>query len=1710
MDRSLGGPAPPPMPAKEEARPQPEGASCDPSPPTAAPPTETCRPPPPPPPPPQKTDPLDTRIVMGEETQSPAPHPEPRGGPAVPCPFPAPTKDPTSHSAAETPTAGKPSASSLDPDLFFTAPSTPVRLGGGCRGLVAPQGEDQTDGESEGLGSPPTSPSGSYMTAEGGSWGSSGTASTSPSCSPNLVAEAEGLVEVETMMALPGGLEEPPIFTSPSLEEEDGPFTPLEDEEDDDDDDAQTPEEEEEWEVSGVEELPGAGLIPAALLPFCGSLLFQAEAVEITPLPPGTAALPLSGEEEDDEEEEEEEEEGGSTSASFLRSLSETSITEGVDESFAFHDDTSASSDSAAYDGEEDERLYGTERHAAGTEAGATAGLPSAHTAAGGGIELHLHAGVAPAGSGPQEGSPRHQHGQGTTAGDLGAEQLEQEGSETPPAPSGAAGVEPDGETFLTSTSSSSELEEVSTLEADVPQEPAEMPGAEEELVLKDDSRAAAAGEGPSVELVVSSSVLQPPSLCSGEARDPQTDGLQGDNVAPANGEHQGGPGSDDGDLEPGTVRVENSKQAASDGHDEQGTVATSLVPAVLPNPPDELDTAATGQLPQVTPSLPNETDTVAINLVPPVTPSLLDEVDTAAPNMVPLLTPSLPDEPDPVATNPNLGTPSSPDTMATNLVTPSSPDTVATNLMPPVMPILPEEMNIVATNLMPSVTPSLLDEVDATAMNLAPLMTLDSLDTVATNLMPSETPSPPDSPATSLDALEPPSPLDKFDTVATSPDLMPSVAPSSPDTVATGPDLMPSVVPSSPDTVATSPDLMPSVVPSSPDTVATSPDLMPSVLPSSPDTVATSPDLMPSVLPSSPDTVATSPDLMPSVLPSSPDTVATNSDLIPLMTPSSPDTVATSPDLMPPVSPSPPDTVATGTNTMPPVSPSPPDTVATDPDLMPLLMPSPPDTVATNPVPLVASSPPDGPDIVTASLVPLVAPCPPDEPDTAATKPSLAPLVTSNPPDGTMAPSPLSQEVSVEEVVTGMTLATETLEPPAPACPTMVQETLAQPPGGIEEWDATTTSEESSPELLETSHSRTYSSFFTAPKDSPTAPPRPPSAAEEEEDEGDATTAPHRHLSASPPRSSSAAEEEEDEGDATTAPHRHLSASPPRPLSAAEEKEEDEGNAATTTAPHHPLSASPPRSSSAAEEEEDEGNAATTTTLHCHLSASPPRPSSVAEEEDEGNAATTAPHCCLPASPPTTPQSPQSIFTASEREVYVGVPPAPLELLQPPGAFLGGGGQQEDHREVTAMLRGSFGDLPAPRHLPKAPKPLQVPAEPPQSSQSERGVREEPSTQPSGDTQAKVLPPAPLEEKEVVEGASSSPPPALGAGEVVEDAAPQTHPEPPSPSLPPCSVPLKLSQVPPLAAAPSSPSSPSPCPAPGRAPQDTSGLPAGEVRPPVLPASRKHLEAPQPSPRQEKDARGRQAAPGSAGGRAPPRGSLQSESSSSSEGDAADPCPQIQHLHQDKQPPATHRCQPNHKGSCNESESNDESIPELEEPEGSEPPAAQSQAQLTHSLGTGEETVSKAKQSRSEKKARKAMSKLGLRQIHGVTRITIRKSKNILFVITKPDVFKSPASDIYIVFGEAKIEDLSQQVHKAAAEKFKVPMEHSPLITEAAPTLTIKEESEEEEEVDETGLEVRDIELVMAQANVSRPKAVRALRHNNNDIVNAIMELTM
>lgn len=106
-------------------------------------------------------------------------------------------------------------------------------------------------------------------------------------------------------------------------------------------------------------------------------------------------------------------------------------------------------------------------------------------------------------------------------------------------------------------------------------------------------------------------------------------------------------------------------------------------------------------------------------------------------------------------------------------------------------------------------------------------------------------------------------------------------------------------------------------------------------------------------------------------------------------------------------------------------------------------------------------------------------------------------------------------------------------------------------------------------------------------------------------------------------------------------------------------------------------------------------------------------------------------------------------------------------------------------------------------------------------------------------------------------------------------------------------------------------------------------------------------------------------------------------------------------------------------------------------------------------------------------------------------------------------------------VFGEAKIEDLNASAQAAAAQQLAA-QEHdhaghdhgeSSKAVEGGDAVGAKAAEEEEddgEEVDAEGIEDKDIELVMTQANVSRKKAVKALKENDNDIVNSIMALSI
>ncbi|KAG0147600.1 hypothetical protein CROQUDRAFT_670481 [Cronartium quercuum f. sp. fusiforme G11] len=151
--------------------------------------------------------------------------------------------------------------------------------------------------------------------------------------------------------------------------------------------------------------------------------------------------------------------------------------------------------------------------------------------------------------------------------------------------------------------------------------------------------------------------------------------------------------------------------------------------------------------------------------------------------------------------------------------------------------------------------------------------------------------------------------------------------------------------------------------------------------------------------------------------------------------------------------------------------------------------------------------------------------------------------------------------------------------------------------------------------------------------------------------------------------------------------------------------------------------------------------------------------------------------------------------------------------------------------------------------------------------------------------------------------------------------------------------------------------------------------------------------------------------------------------------------------------------------------------------------------------------------QSRGERKARKALAKLGLKKVEGITRVTMRRAKSQQFVvITNAEVFKSPTSNCYIVFGEAKSEDGSAGLGNLSAGGgggggFQADSMIS--TTSAGKQVagkSIKDADDETGELDETGIEPMDIQTVMEQVNCSRNKAVRALKESDGDLINAII----
>merc|ERR1711957_1059426 len=133
----------------------------------------------------------------------------------------------------------------------------------------------------------------------------------------------------------------------------------------------------------------------------------------------------------------------------------------------------------------------------------------------------------------------------------------------------------------------------------------------------------------------------------------------------------------------------------------------------------------------------------------------------------------------------------------------------------------------------------------------------------------------------------------------------------------------------------------------------------------------------------------------------------------------------------------------------------------------------------------------------------------------------------------------------------------------------------------------------------------------------------------------------------------------------------------------------------------------------------------------------------------------------------------------------------------------------------------------------------------------------------------------------------------------------------------------------------------------------------------------------------------------------------------------------------------------------------------------------------------------------RNEKKCRKALIKVGMKQLQGITRVTLKKRDGLIFVIDDPEVLNLDNS--YAIFGELKLEDLNRQMQMEQAKKF----------AQAQPAETAsKAAADDGVPLSEDGLTPDHIKMVMEHGGCSRNQAIKVLRECNDDTVQAVMKL--
>jgi len=140
------------------------------------------------------------------------------------------------------------------------------------------------------------------------------------------------------------------------------------------------------------------------------------------------------------------------------------------------------------------------------------------------------------------------------------------------------------------------------------------------------------------------------------------------------------------------------------------------------------------------------------------------------------------------------------------------------------------------------------------------------------------------------------------------------------------------------------------------------------------------------------------------------------------------------------------------------------------------------------------------------------------------------------------------------------------------------------------------------------------------------------------------------------------------------------------------------------------------------------------------------------------------------------------------------------------------------------------------------------------------------------------------------------------------------------------------------------------------------------------------------------------------------------------------------------------------------------------------------------------------------------------MKPVTGITRVTIKKTDEVIFAISNPEVLKSATNDnCYVVFGNMTYEDPSMAKASSEAKQYAKPEEtkkdeakKEEEKPQTAPAAEVKkEEVKDEAPESEEGITPMNIQMVVAQVKCTRNQAIRALRDTKDDMVNAILKLT-